>query len=200
MRRKNRTGHKEKIKMNTLYAKTVLYAYSESEALLEQIDGLIVKKALSSFSDFSPAVDQCNAVIEYMEQKKVLIDLAVKVEKILSGFSKDELDCIDYKYLRKKPKDYFVDFDSSSRSYFRKQVKIASKFADKLERQGIDDKYFETKCLRIDFFKALLRHVKEREELSLKNRPKCVNKIKPVSSLDGTKSVESEREKVRHSA
>ena len=45
--------------MNVYYAKTVLYAYANVDAVVEQIDELVEKKALSSMRDFSPCEEQC---------------------------------------------------------------------------------------------------------------------------------------------
>ena len=65
-----------------------------------------------------------------------------------------------------------ANFDFTSRSYFRKQVKLAELFAEKLERCGIDDDFFEKKCLQLEFFRQLLKGTKEHEKLNVKNKPK----------------------------
>ena len=46
--------------MNVIFAKTALYAYTNLEAVADQIDELVEKKALSSISDYSPAIEQCH--------------------------------------------------------------------------------------------------------------------------------------------
>ncbi|MBE7089446.1 MAG: hypothetical protein E7362_01420 [Clostridiales bacterium] len=150
--------------MNILYAKSVLYAYPNLESIAEQIDELVIKKALGSMTDYSPAIEQCLKIINLTEQKTVLFELDLLTEKILSKFTKDEMDCLDYKYFKRRPKEYYKEFDSSSRSYFRKQIRIAKKFAEKLEKAGFNDKAFEEKCLQIEFFVQLLKKVNEREK------------------------------------
>ncbi len=163
--------------MNILFAKTILYAYPVTDAVIEQIDELVEKRALSSFSDFSPAFDQCLSVVKLSMQKDILFILKKKVIEILPKFKLDEEDCLDYKYFKLKPKEHYKDFDTSSRAYFRKQIKIAEKAAKRLENAGITDEFFEKYCLKIDFIKKLYERVKEKEELSFKNKPKVNNQI-----------------------
>ena len=157
--------------MNILYAKSILYAYSNLQALMEQIDELVEKKALASMYDFSSAELQCEKILSYTRQKDVLIDLKLIVDKILLKFTKDELDCLDYKYFKTKPKDYFNNVDTQSRAYFRRQIKLAKKFSEKLEIKGVNDKWFKENCLSTDFFKELLKRVVEHETLFRKNKP-----------------------------
>ncbi len=158
--------------MNVLFAKAILYAYSHLEEVCLQIDDLVLKKALSSMGDTSPAIYQYEKIIDFTEQKKVIINLSLVCDKILKRFSDRELDLLDYKYFKKRDKEYYKDFDYLSRTYFRQQIKVALKFASYLEKSGIDDVYFIKKCLPINFFKELLIRVKEKELLAEKNKPK----------------------------
>jgi len=167
--------------MNVLYAKSILYAYPNIEAIADQIDDLVEKKALASMTDFSPAVEQCQKIIDLTEQKVELFKLQILVEKILKSFTEDEMHCLDYKYFKRKPKDYYQGFDTSSRNYFRKQNRIVKKFIDKLEKNKFDDNAFESRLLTMDFFVQLLKRVKYHEEISNKNKGgKKVEKQKGV--------------------
>ena len=78
--------------------------------------------------------------------------------------------CLEYKYFKRKSKKYFENFDFTSRSYFRKQVKIINKVAKSLELAGATDEWFKEHCLRMDFFKELLKRVIEHEKNSQKNK------------------------------
>lgn len=158
--------------MNILYAKSVLYAYPNLEAIALQIDELVEKKALGSMTDFSPALEQYQSIINLTEQKTVLFELEILTEKILKKFTEEENDLLDYKYFRKKKKEDFANFDTSSRAYFRKQIKVAEKFAEQLERAGFNDKAFEERCLEIEFFKQLYKRVIEHEIVCNKNKSK----------------------------
>lgn len=169
--------------MNELYAKTLLYAYSHAEGYIKQIDDLVLRRAVSSMYDVSSPVSQAERIIEYIEQKKLLIYILRTIEEVVATFSKHDQDCFDYKYLKRMPKEYFKDFDYSSRSYFRHQNALVEKFASRLSLVGIDDEFFIKKCLKINFFKALLRQVKERNILSSKNKPKTAKKPKAVEIL-----------------
>jgi hypothetical protein len=108
--------------MNVYYAKSVLYAYPHIEQITEQIDELVERKALSSMTDYSPCEEIPGKIIEFTEKKKTFIKLYTITEKVLKRFKLDELDCLDYKYFKQKPKEYYKDFDAVSRGYFRKQI------------------------------------------------------------------------------
>ena len=176
--------------MNILFTKAILYSYSNLSEVCDQIDELVTKRALASMMDSSPAIEQYERIINFTEQKKVIIGLHIIVTDLLKKFQKDELDLLDYKYFRKRDKKYYKDFDYSSRSYFRRQNKVVSKFGNLLEKLGIDDDYFLTKCLPINFFKELLIRVKEREILAIKNKPKKYTR-KVVDDLTGNISINS---------
>ena len=156
--------------MNNYYAKTLLYAYPNLESLMEQIDELVEKKAFASMGNFTPALFQCEQILGLTNQKQTLINVNVILDKFLEKFTLDELDCFSYKYFKNKPKEYFKNFDASSRGYFRKQIKLINLFSKRLEYCGIDDGWFIKYCLKIDFFKELYKRVLEYEKVS--NRKK----------------------------
>lgn len=161
--------------MNIFYAKTVLYAYTNVDAVAEQIDELVEKKALSSMRDFSPCEEQCEKIINLTYSKDVLFELKIFAEKALIAFNDEELKYLDYKYFKKMPKESFIGFDYTSRNYFRKQVRLAEKFAKRLEKFGADDQWFEKQCLKIDFLREMYKRVMESE---IKNRKNTLAKRK----------------------
>ena len=162
--------------MNVQYAKTALYAYPNIKEVAEQIDELVERKALASMSDCSPEIEQCEKVVEYTAQKCVLFALKIYIDEVLEKLKDIEIDCLEYKYFKRKPKEYFYGFDAESRGYFRRQIKLAEKIADKLEKAGATDEWFEQNCLQMDFFKELLKRVIEHEE-SVKKVDKKANGI-----------------------
>ena len=174
--------------MKGIYVKTILYAYPNIKAVSEQIDELVEKKALASMMDFSPCEVQCEKIIDLTVQKIKLTEMEKLLKTILISFSEHELDCLDYKYFKKKPKEYYEEFDFSSRAYFRKQNALIKKLGLKLEKKGIDDKEFERNYLYINFIKELLKRVIEQEKLSIKNKPKsqkmkkdCATKLNEIT-------------------
>ena len=157
--------------MNVIYAKTILHLYAVSDSVIDQLEELCQRKAFSSISDFSPCFDQCLKIVGWKLQKQILLDIKEIVNKILSKLSKLELDYLDYKYFKKNPKDYYKDFDFSSRNYFRRQNKLALKISDMLEKNEFSDDWFINQCKEIEFFKEMLKRVKEKESLGNKNKP-----------------------------
>ncbi len=177
--------------MNIYYAKSVLYAYTNLEAIMEQIDELVQKKALASMTDTSPCEWQCQRIIDYTAQKDVLIDLKIACDAVLKKFTEYELDCFDYKYFKVKPKQYFENVDTQSRTYFRRQVRLAEKFAERLERMGVTNYWFEQNCLKIEFFVELLKRVKEHEILCRKNKT-----LKEKALISKARLLEQEKKSV----
>lgn len=158
--------------MNKLFAKCILYAYPNIDALCDQIDELVEKKALSSMIDTSPAIVQCEKILSLTEQKDLLRYLKSVVGSVLKKFSDSDLDLFDYKYFKRKPKSYYECKDVSSRAYFRRQVKIVGIFSEKIHKAGIDDAVFKKNFLNIEFFSELYKRVCEYEIVSYKNKKK----------------------------
>ena len=149
--------------MNIFYAKTVLYAYPTPEKLIDRIDDLVEKKALDSMYDYSPCIEQCEKIISLTEQKELLIKLKNITETVLDCFNEEECKYFSYKYFKNRPKEFFVGFDTCSRGYFRKQIRLACKFAKALEKNGFSDEIMEKEYWKIDFIKEVYRRVLERE-------------------------------------
>ncbi len=160
--------------MNIFYTKTALYAYPNLQAIMEQIDDIVERKALTSMSNFSPCEEQCEKILDLTNQKDTLIELKIFIDKALTKLTDEQIDCLEYKYFKRKPKEYFIGFDSCSRAYFRRQVNLVKKISEAFEKIGLTDIWFENYCLTMDFFIELLRRVKKYDEQNLKNKPKKV--------------------------
>ncbi|MBQ0099513.1 MAG: hypothetical protein KBS91_03085 [Firmicutes bacterium] len=169
--------------MNIYFAKTILYAYPVIDEVISQLDELVLKKAYSSMYDFSPAITQCEKIVDYSNQKGILLILKKAVNEVLSTFSEEDILHLDYKFFKKKEPKEFVHFDYLSRNYFRRQIKIFDRFNEKIEKKGIDDCWFKQNCLSVDFFRSLLKNVIEREEYSYKNKKAVDKKIKKEVSI-----------------
>ena len=163
--------------MNLYYAKCALYAYPNIEAVMEQIDDLVERRALASMNDFSPCEEQCEKIITLTNQKDVLIELKLVTDKVLEKMTDYQKDCLDYKYFKQKPKEYFIGFDTVSRGYFRRQNRIVERISLLFEKLGATDKWFEENCLQMDFLRELLRRIKAQEERLKKGTVKKGNKI-----------------------
>ncbi len=174
--------------MNKYYVKAILYAYPNLEFVAEQIDEILQEKALLSMEDFRPCLEQCEDILEYTYQKDCLFALKIILDEVITRLSPSEVDYLEYKYFKRKPKGYFENFDAESRGYFRKQMLLAEKVGVLLEHEGMTDKEFEEKYLTIEFFKRLLKCTIEHENACYKNKSKKVKtftqkvKIKKLSA------------------
>ncbi len=156
--------------MNLIYAKAVLYAYPHLDEIKEQTKELSYKQAISSMTDTSPAFSQCERLVYFAFQSQTLDELKEMTEKALSKLTPFELDLLDYKYFKIKPKAYYENFDCKSRTYFRKQVSLIKKVAEKLEKYGVTDAWFDDNCMCTYFFRDMVETVIEYQEISIKNR------------------------------
>ena len=168
--------------MNKLYAKTVLYLYPCIDKVTEQIDDLLLKKALSSRNDFSPCLTQCEKMAELGAQNARLLELKRKVRTILKGFNEEERAILGYRYFR-RGKSGVGYIDSYSRTYFRKQTRALAKFAEAAEEKDITDEKFEKEYLSVDFIRELYRRVKisedNRKKKEIFGRPQNIT-VKPI--------------------
>lgn len=158
--------------MNVIYTKTILHIYAVAQSVIDQLDELAERKALSSMGDFSPCLEQCKKIIDLKNQKNLILYIQKIINKILSKLTVEQIDLLDYKYFKKKPKEHYDNFDYYSRTYFRNQIKVISIISEKLDKYGLTDNWFMENCLAIDFFKEMLKRVQEKEKLSNKNKPK----------------------------
>ncbi len=146
------------------YIKSILYAYPSLTDIIDNIDEVVYKKALASFSDTSPCIEQAERIMGLTNQKDLLIDLKIKVDEVLAKFSKEELLYFEYKYFKRLKKEAFYNFDTSSRRYFRQQIRLFNLLKKRFLALKMDEKWFNDNYLQIDFMRELLRRVKSKEE------------------------------------
>lgn len=148
--------------MNMYYAKAALYAYPNLCDASLNLKDLIVKKALYSRNDLRPADTQCEEIIQMQALRMALMNLKRMIDQVLSRFDQVELDSLDRRYFKQKPQKYYdeINFDYSSRKYFRDLLKIEKRFAARLERLGADDKWFELECKDFisDYVNVVIEH------------------------------------------
>ncbi len=168
--------------MKTIYAKCILRACAKLQAITDKIDELVLKNALASFMDTSPASAQYDRILEYTFQKDILTYINGIVEKIIGEFSLQDRIYIDYKFFKKMDKKLYEKVDFSSRAYFRRQLVIIKKIALKLERKGIDDNFFEKELKKISAVSSIYDLVVREEENYCKKNNKKALQIKVKKS------------------
>ncbi len=166
--------------MKSKYVRVILYGYTNIETLKEEINDIILKKALASMQDFSPCNEQCEKIIDYIGQKVLLSELKSKVKVVFRGLTELELDLLDYKYFKLKPKEHFKNIDTESRSYFRRQTNIIHKLSELFEKILLTDEWFENNCLKINYFRHMLKQIEyqdkrfsQRKNLGKTNKERC---------------------------
>ena len=172
--------------MKTNYIKTLLSTYPRIQKIIEQIDDLVLKKAMSAFSCFSPCQEIAEKILLLTERKKVLIEIRQVCDNVFNKLTIEEYDMIDYKYIKRKSKEYYKNFDYSSKGYFRRQNKLLTKLSSLFFSQGIDDEWFNDNCLNDEYFKTTLRRIINHELNMQKNKPNKKTKPK-LLKLDATR-------------
>ena len=160
------------------YGKVILYIYPALEEVSAQIDDLVMRRALASFSDTSDCAAQAERIIGYIHQKDLLMELKLGVDAVLEKFSEEDVKYFEYKYFKRKPKSFFEGFDAAGRGYFRKQIKLYEEFCERLEKRGFTESRFERDYLPMDFMRDLVRRVERSErkaaELAVRRRKTAV--------------------------
>lgn len=157
-----------------LTTKTIFYCYPEYEQTIEQIEKLILYKAISSHANSYKTQEQIQKVIKLCSAVQLLKQLKLTVEEILQGLSVTEQELVKIRYFN-KPKGKVADY--YTRTYYRNQLRLEKKLQILLGGYGIDENWFEKNCKGIHFlcerYNQILKQKKQREQkLQLINQ-KC---------------------------
>lgn len=165
--------------MKALYTKVALYAHTAINSVIEQIDEIVLGKALSSMDNVKPCLEQCQEIIKFIDYKDKLIKLYEIGEEVLTALTPEEFNIIKYKYL-KKTLVSVEEFDHSSRIYYRRQQDLCKKVSRLYEKHGINDSVFKNEYLPLPFIKRLVQKVRNQEIMFAK-----IDKGQKEELLDG---------------
>ena len=133
-----------------LTTKTIFYCYPEYEQTIEQIEKLILYKAISSHANSYKTQEQISKVIKLCSAVELLKQLKLTVEEILQGLSVTEQELVKIRYFN-KPKGAVTDY--YTRTYYRNQIRLQKKLQSLLGGYGIDENWFENNCKDIHFLR-----------------------------------------------
>lgn len=163
--------------MKNCYVKTLLCAYPHFNKIIKRMDTFVGKKVLSSMSNFTSCVTQCEEIISLTMQKCIMIEAKYYLEKVIKRLTKEEKDLLDYKYFKLKPQQDFAGVDLSSRNYYRKQQRLIEDIGKYFDWMGKGNEWFDKSLLKVPFMEKLLFSVQINDDISLKNpRSKGVRK------------------------
>lgn len=161
--------------MDKIFVKVIMFAYPKCEKIIKEIDELILKKALSSMQDFSPCEEQCYKIVHLMNKKQLLIQLKGRVDKLLEKLTEEQIKLLEYKYFKRKGKEYFAGLDVKSRMFFRKQERLVNRIGVLLERSGVSDEWFIKNYADWKFFSHLITRVKSSNRGIRTAKPKTMH-------------------------
>lgn len=146
------------------YEKTALYVYPKLDALIKGIDETFVRKIKESRYDSSPVLKQCEDLIKLTEIKENLIALKSAVEKVYDGLTDEDKLLVAYKYFKRGDKN---SYEKSSRSYYRRQIKLAEMLKERFEAIGLTEAKFEKDFMSVPFIREEHKKVEKRERILL---------------------------------
>lgn len=180
---RQKTGKGRRESVNKLYTKTLLYAYPKLTKIVAEIDDVIDRILLTSMENYKPCIDLCEKIMAYKLQKQKIIEIKKMVERALTKLNAKQMDFLDYKYFRLKPKSYHAEYDRTSRAYFRQQIEVIKKMSERFETVGLNSDFFEKECLSIRLFSILFGLVVEQEKKCRKNKSELEKRTKKKANL-----------------
>lgn len=168
------------------YEKTALYVYPKLNALITGIDETFVRKINESRYDYSPALKQCEDLIKLTEIKENLIALKSAVEKVYEGLTDEDKLLVAYKYFKRGDKNLY---EKSSRSYYRRQIKLAEILKERFEAIGLTEEKFEKNFMSVPFIREEHKKVEKRERILLE----ALNSAVVAKEKDDTAKKENAR-------
>lgn len=140
----------------SFYEKTILSCYNALPSYIEQIENVIKSRARNSFRNFSPAYEQAEKILQLIEVRNDLFELMSLTEEAVKKLGEYDAMLIKYKYFAILPE---IEFDHTSRSYFRRQNKALERFKINLSSVGVTEEWFEQKFLKLAFIKQTHKKV-----------------------------------------
>ena len=84
--------------MKAIYAKTILYAYPKMEMVLNVLDDLAERKALSAFGDVRPCEELAQRIIDITIKKDLVIKLKLLCDFVINKMTPEDQMIINYKF------------------------------------------------------------------------------------------------------
>ena len=135
------------------YAKAVMYAYPLLKSVEKDYDQYIQNKALLSYK--CEAFTAAWAIAKRIEEKRSLVWLRERVDKLLKGLTPSERTLVEIRYFGRK--DLENTQAGRQRSYFRMQNRLAKKIACILSGLGLTQEVFENSFAQLDIFQTIYR-------------------------------------------
>lgn len=138
--------------------KTLLYSYPSFDEVIKATDKLVYYKAITSYKDNSKTCDQMNEIVQLNERSARIVWIKGVIEQLLNNLNDYERQLVEYKYFHYAKKS---DFDTSSRSYFRKQLKLEKKIEEKMSYLNPNEEWFMDNFGDIYFLRTKYLRIKK---------------------------------------
>ena len=149
--------------------KTLLYCYPSFIDVIKATDKLVYYKAITSYKDNSKTCAQMNEIVLLNERSARLVWIKGVIDQLLAELTPYERQLVEYKYFHIMQDE---NFDSSARSYFRKQLKLEKKIEKLMDYLKPDENWFYENLGDIYFLRAKYQRIKKMAETCRKNSAK----------------------------
>ena len=137
------------------YQKALLYSYPGLKTKIREYDSLIDYTASSSIFSSERCEDIAVKILSYIDYRNFLISLKDSLQKIISCFTIEEKKLFMKKYL-----GYKISFPNCSvRQYYRNQNKLLKNFSKVLQKNGMDENWFNESAKDIPYLKVVYNYV-----------------------------------------
>lgn len=144
------------------YEKTLLYLYPHMEKMSEALDTSLRTQALLSYRRRESAEALVERLLQSDFQSSFLLRTRERLEDIFSGFTREEMFVLEYRYFRRRKflREYEeAPVEMSVRTFYRRQHSILKKFSAALKLRGMDEKWFAENFSEMDWAMKVYKKV-----------------------------------------
>lgn len=146
------------------YQKVILLLYPKMGRLIEDIGQIVEAKARASYNGAECAERCVKKLLDYIYVRDELFFLKQQTDEIVESLGREERYLLEYKYFRRKRvlEGEFSDFclNTSERTYFRRQQRLAARFNAALVARGLDEAWFLRTFGKVPYIMAALEKVR----------------------------------------
>lgn len=149
-----------------IWAKTLLNTYNCLETISSAIDKLVVTQGVNSGKNTLTTMENAERIINLIQRKKLMVNLKVLTENIISSLNTISSRILVMKYIDKvKPEICFELLEMSRRTFFRKLNRAIDEFALRLKQMGYNSEKMSEMLANEHWIKEYYNHYAKQEDV-----------------------------------
>lgn len=147
-----------------LWAKTLLHSYNCLENIANAIDTMVINQGVSSMNNRLSTEENAEKIIRLIKRKKLLINLKVLINNIMSKLDTDSARILVLKYFDKLKTEVCLEvMNLPRRTFFRKADKALEEFGTMLKIYGYDECTIHSLICEENWIKEIYNGYKNQE-------------------------------------